>query len=68
MYTNYILEVYKVDISILRILLSSFVLNNISFLFCSKGKSFGVGTQKHDKMTKSVSSWVPVPVMSCTFM
>jgi len=34
----------------------------------SKGKSFGVGTQKHDEMTESVSSWVSVPVMYRAFV
>ena len=30
---NYVLEIYKVDILVLRILLSFFILNNINFFF-----------------------------------
>ena len=33
MYTDHILEVYKVDLFILKILLRSFILTNIRFLF-----------------------------------
>ena len=32
-YIDYISEIYKVDTSILRTLLSSLILNNISFIF-----------------------------------
>jgi len=34
----------------------------------NKSESSRVSTQKHDKMTKSISSRVPIPVMSHIFM
>jgi len=36
MYTNYVLEIYRVDLIILKIPLSFLILTNIRFFFCSK--------------------------------
>ena len=33
-----------------------------------ESKSFGVSTQKHDKVTERISSRIPIPIMSHTFM
>ena len=38
MYTDHVIEVYRVDSSILETSLSSLVLNNTSFLFCPNSK------------------------------
>ena len=35
MYTDYVLEIYRVDLSILETLPNSLILNNTSFLFDS---------------------------------
>jgi len=33
-----------------------------------ESKSSWIGYQKHDKVTERISSWVPVPIVMCTFM
>ena len=33
-----------------------------------ESESFWISTQKHDKVTKWISSRVPIPIVSCTFM
>ena len=33
-----------------------------------ESESFGVSTQKHDEVTERISSRVPIPIVSCTFM
>ena len=38
MYTDHVIEVYRVDSSILETSLSSLILNNTSFLFCPNSK------------------------------
>ena len=31
-------------------------------------KHFWISYQEHDEMIKQISSWVPIPIMSCTFV
>ena len=33
-----------------------------------ESESSWIGYQKHDKVTEQISSWVPVPIVTSTFM
>ena len=34
----------------------------------NESKGFRISTQKHDEVAEQISSRVPVPIVSCTFM